>query len=218
MIMDITSIQNIVPAGILTALGAGLGWMFSSWFSVRQFKSEENFRIIETLHSQINSLEDRVTKKDGSIDTLLKERQQLSEQVLKATLRLAESSVPPVEVLKELIRGDPGLSWAKVRTKEGLFINIDVSPMYARLFLGGPPETYHGLQDKDIWPADVAKAFNENDEMVYTSQTGEFVEEDVYSPLTGAKGVFKGRKYSIRLSDGLDYIVGTGEFEAEDGS
>ncbi|MBD3770480.1 MAG: hypothetical protein IE925_10050 [Rhodobacterales bacterium] len=192
-----------LSAGV-TLLGTGAGWLIKAFLDSRG-------GWVDRLERRLDKLDAQVVERDQRIDHLITERQQMAEQLLRANLALAERGTPPASTLKALIDRDCGMMFAKRRLGPGIFEMVRVSPLYAKTYLGGSVYDYDGKRDAEIWPAEIAALFDENDERIYRDQVGESVREPVDSPHTGVRGVFHGRKYPVRLHDGEDYIIGVGE-------
>lgn len=153
----------------------------------------------------------------GRLENLVKELQNQNEalhkQILALRLREAGPEIPPSEVLKHFIDRDPGLSWVKRRVGPKHYVMLRCSAGYAREFLRASPHFYDEKSDEEIWPADIAAVFQDNDELVYQSQMGVEMSEPVRGGPAGQQGFFRGRKFSVHLQDGVDYIIGIGYFE-----
>jgi len=208
--------------GAATAVGGGVTWLAMYVKEVRKDERADSEGQIKTFESlldrataTITGLEEKLYARDERVDRLLMERQEAAERLLELKLALADRGTPPADVLRSIIDRDPGLMWAKKRLPDGRFTMLRVSEGYARLFLKGPASFCVCKMDEDFWPKDVADAFHENDEAVYQEQRGRRIEELIQTT-DGRTGVFRGRKYPVRLADGFHYIIGVGEYVDDD--
>lgn len=145
--------------------------------------------------------------------------ERLTEENIQLRIEAARKGTPPVDVLKAMIMADPGIIWAKVREFDdggkSRYRMVLCSFTFCRIFLTGGPEQYENKLDSEIWPEDIARTFQANDELTYLKQRGIDVREPVRGSPSGIVGTFVGRKFPLSLPDGKDYIIGTGVLEQE---
>tara|TARA_Y100001951_G_C11265397_1_gene255162 strand:- start:31 stop:669 length:639 start_codon:yes stop_codon:yes gene_type:complete len=207
-------ISNIVPistaiVAVLTTLGGGIAWLKND---MRKTKAE-----LEKAATSIASREQKYSEVlEKRIDMKDKDLQRISQELIELRIAQAGKNVNPEEILKEVVKADNlGIMWVNKRSAERVWTMVGVSKMYAATFLGGPQELYEGRTDHEIFDEETANGFIDNNEKVYKDQEGIRVEETVKSKYTGVMGVFKGRKFPIRLPNGNDYIMGVGEWYEE---
>lgn len=217
----ITEYWPIITGGA-TLVGGGVTWLAMYVREVRKDERDDVSGQITTFEAlldrataTISGLEEKLYARDERVDKLLLERQEAAERLLELKLALADRGTPPADVLRTIVDRDPGLMWAKKRLPDGRYVMLRVSEGYARLFLKGPASFYDGKQDSEIWPQEVADMFHINDELVYQEQRGRRIEEEIQTT-DGRTGVFRGRKYPVRLADGFHYIIGVGEYLDDD--
>lgn len=204
-------------AGVLAVIGTAIAWLSAKAKEWRKEQREQRAGQREADLSYTEILEDRLKRQELRLKEKDADVARVTEENIQLRVAATKGKTPPADVLRTIIRSDElGLSWAKKRITDFDFIMVAVSPAYARQFLGGPPEIYEGRRDREIWPEDIAAAFIANDEEVFKTQTGLSVRERVEGSRTNAAGWFVGRKFSVRLADGCDYLVGIGDLYTDD--
>ena len=195
--------MNYIQWG-LPLLSGTIVWILQERRKEIARKQERENTLIEREREYSLMIEER-------IEQLLKRNEQLHTELIAERLeKTTTHRLDPEDILKSVIDSDNGLSWCKQRLGPNTFKMLRVSKGYARMYLAGPPELYDGLEDHQIYPKDVSEKFNEHDEKCYQIQEGINVSEEIKNTLSGVEGWFIGRKYSIRLMNGNDYIFATG--------
>lgn len=183
-------IENIIKA--FTPLALAAAWIYTQ---IKSKKTEDNKEKID--------IADRERQYSERTEARLRKAQEELENVMK---ELGTQEKPEV-VLKEVVDKDPGLMFIKKRVAPKVFVYLKVSPGFAVTYLGGPSEIIENNSENLLgWN------FAESDENIFTSQTGRVIREAVYSPLTGVKGTFVGRKFPLVFGTN-HYIVGVGDHE-----
>lgn len=184
---------------IATPISAALVYILNERNKAKRQKKQDDLDEAERERSYSDRVSNRLKSAEETIERLTKE---LTEERLRHNKHII-----PSDVLRDFIDSDPGVSWVKRRMAENEYIMIRCSKGYAKEILQGPPDIYDGKSDEEIWGKQTADNFNKTDEEVYKHQEGVHLSE--HTP----KGTFVGRKFPIRLPDGVDYIVGIGIFE-----
>lgn len=172
-------------------LAVAIAWIVTE---TRKSKKEDEKDTSERERTYSDRLENRLKEREADIERLSKEIMALRD------------NLSPEDVIKSLIDNDPGISWAKRRSANGVFVMVRVSSGYAKVLLKGAPEDYDGKRDSEMWSAVQAESFAKNDELVHTRQEGLHVEEAV------GNGKFIGRKFPVHIR-GNNYVVGIGNYE-----
>lgn len=199
------SLEDIIKnlLSVVTPIAAALVYILNERRKAKKEQKIEDLTEAERERSYSDRVTIRMKNAEETIERITKE---LTEEKLKQGKHLI-----PSDVLRDLIDNDPGISWVKRRMGVMEYVMIRCSKGYARELLEGPPEIYDGKTDKEVWGEETAKLFNSNDEAVYKKQEGIHIIEEIAN-----KGKFVGRKFPIRLPDGVDYIVGIGTFEKKE--
>lgn len=208
MPVDISQWSASDFVAIIIPIGGGIAWAVNEHRKGRKEKDESRASIVEREQSYSDRLEERLRREQ-------ERNEQLSRELIDARLASADKGTPPVDIVRQIIQSDNGISFAKRRVDDGEWRMIRVSNGFAKTFLGGPPEIYDDKPDSAIFPSHQAELYLETDEKVYKTQQGVSMEEPVYDSPTGVTGLFRGRKYVLRLPDGTDVLIGTGEFYPE---
>ena len=184
---------------IATPISAALVYIINERQKAKRQKKQDDIDEAERERSYSERVSNRLRTAEETIERLTRE---LTEE------RLGQNKhVIPSDILRDFIDSDPGISWVKRRMAENEYVMIRCSKGYAKEILQGPASLYDGKTDEEIWDKETAAIFVHNDEKVYRQQEGIHLTEKT------PKGVFVGRKFPIRLPDGVDYIVGIGIFE-----
>lgn len=182
--------ENLIKS--FTPIALAIAWI---WAQLRLSDKEE--------HTQKLEIEER----ERAYSERLEKRLEKAQKELETALVALKDQENAEELLKAVVSADPGIMFVKKRLGPKNYIVLRVSKGYAVAYLGGPSSVIEGQSEK-MMNCD----FSINDEQVYTSQSGMMVREPIYSPFTGIKGVFVGRKFPLNFS-GLSYIIGVGEHE-----
>jgi hypothetical protein len=205
-------LSSIEIGAIFTAIGGGMTFLYNFLKKRKEDKGNQDQKALEREINYSKQIESRLMEAEEKAERLMKEN---------VVLQIQNSNVgtTPADVLNEIIVKDPGIIWAKKRQidEQGnpIYIMLSCSFGYARVFLGGSPESYNGKSDYEIWPKDIADQFHKNDESVFMHQHGSHVDEKIKGGPTGITGRFVGRKYPVLLQDGQNYIIGTGHFDPD---
>jgi hypothetical protein len=193
----------IVP--LSTVVGSAVTWIASQVWAAKKHESSERSEFVTRMNEYSDRQDIRIKDRDEQIENLTKE-------LIQARLQLSEKTThtPPLEVIKSVIDADIGVMWVKRRVSEYRFAMIRVSKGYAQKYLGGSPEVYDNLFDEQIWPKEIAEAFAQSDELVYKLQDGVEICEKISGSPTKIDGLFRGRKYPMRVGV-FDLIIGIGE-------
>lgn len=184
---------------IATPISAALVYVLNERQKAKRQKKQDDLDEAERERSYSDRVSNRLKTAEETIERLTKE---LTEE------RLGQNKhIVPSDVLRDFIDSDPGISFIKKRMAENEYIMIRCSKGYAKEILQGPPDIYDNKTDKEIWGKEAADIFAKTDEEVYKKQEGVHLSEKT------SKGTFVGRKFPIRLPDGVDYVVGIGIFE-----
>lgn len=188
--LDIENLESLLKS--VTPIALAAAWV---WTQIRTADKEE--------HDQKLSIGDREMQYAERLEKRLEKAQEELEEALKSLN--AKESVE--EVLKAVVAADPGVMFIKKYVGPKKYEILKVSQGYQVLYLGGPSENIEGRNEEIL-----GEDYSKNDEIVYTTQRGMMVREDVYSPLTGIRGTFVGRKFPVVFGHST-YIVGIGEHE-----
>lgn len=202
--------------GYLLALLVGLGpWVRSQLRKSQELEDSREEKISKREIAYSKLLQDRIDEKVSQLtrmETRVEERDKAIEHLTQDLIAArTQNNEDPVDVVAKIISADPGISFAKKRIGPGEFRMIRVSEGFAKTLLEGPAEMYDGHPDEEFFEKESAIKYNEDDEKVYTSQEGLSVKDLFTSSTSGFSGWFYGRKYHVRLSDGTDVIIGTGD-------
>lgn len=198
---------TLIITGATSLVAGGLGWVFRAVHLSRKLDADISSDLFQRLQARLGDLERQVTARDEQNARLMADRAQMSEDLLKARLALADRATPPVSILKAMIDRDVGLMWAERRVGKGEYPIVRVSSLVATLYIGGSVYECDGKPAAHVWPDDAALRMAEVNERVHLRQEGEFVTIPVSSPWTGISGEIRGRKYPVHLHDGDDYII-----------
>ncbi len=193
-------------------IGGAIVWMYTQWEKSKRTKAEAQKTIAEREQTYSQIVENRNK-------ILLEENELLRKKLLDYHLNnISKKDVSVSDLIKELIDGDPGVSWAKIRVSENVFKVIRVSPGYARLYLNENPEYYDDKTPEEIFGKEIGTRYAKSDEKVYRNQYGVHIREEVTTAPSGRVGYFVGRKYSVYIKDDHNYIFGSGYHENLDGT
>lgn len=182
--------ENLIKS--FTPIALAIAWI---WAQLRLSDKEE--------HAQKLEIEER----ERAYSERLEKRLEKAQKELETALVALKDQENAEELLKAVVSADPGIMFVKKRISNKNYIVLRVSKGYAVAYLGGPSSVIEGQNEK-MMNCD----FSVNDEQVYASQSGMMVREPIFSPFTGIKGVFVGRKFPLNFS-GQAYIIGVGEHE-----
>jgi hypothetical protein len=196
----------------LVAVSTGLYIVFLKYIDWKNKKEIKKRKEMIQDEDRDISLAIRYKKQaDIALENLVSVQMELFE------LRKELSSVykSPEELLEKIVSECPHyLMWIKKRISKKNYIMVVVNKEYASKLLQNHPDFYKGKSDLDIWGEETAKIFSEHDELVFATQNGIHVEEEVRNSLSGISGVFRGVKYPIRIKND-NYIVGIGLIDEE---
>lgn len=194
--------------GYLSTLCAGGGsWLAARNMERKKYQRDQDSRIVrltEALHA--------VDKDLAQLKFLLSAATGLDVEhiTLERIKALVSDNIRLLDDLTAFIQSAPALVWMKRRAGPGDYVMVQVSEVYAELYLGRAAKFYAGKSDKEIWPEDIAAAFASNDESAFRSRDTVKITEPVHSPLTGAAGRFEGHKWAFSR-DGRHYVCGIGQ-------
>lgn len=187
---------------IVTPISAALVYILNERNKAKRQKKQDEIDEAERERLYSDRVSNRLKTAEETIERLTRE---LTQE------RIGQNKhIIPADILRDFIDSDPGISWVKRRMTENQYVMIRCSKGYAKEILQGPPDIYDGKSDEEIWGKEVADSFVKTDEQIYKNQEGIHLIEKT------PKGVFVGRKFPIRLPDGIDYVVGIGSFEKND--
>jgi len=198
-------IASLWPIASTTAAGV-VAWFTANW-RARRVTEAKTAEVIEALRERAHQTEMEL----GQIRAVLSAATGLKfEQItLSMVQEMVHRQSVTVQELETFILTMPRLMWIKRRESEGVYRMVQVSQVYADKYLGGSASLYAGKTDADVWPAEVAAIFAENDERAYVADDVVEIDERVYSVLTGARGRFVGVKWCFRLGQET-YVCGLG--------
>ena len=203
--MSTENLLDYWPAASTAVAGIG-AWITATWKASKDAE-EKMMGKLEALRERAHSTELELAQIRAvmSAATGLK----FSEITLQLIQDLVAKQHVTLKELETFILTMPRLMWIKRREGPGVFTMLQVSQAYADKYLGGVPINYKGKKDIEIWPQEVAVEFALNDEKAFTSGKVIDVNEFIISTKTGARGYFKGVKWSFVL-DQHTYICGLG--------
>jgi hypothetical protein len=185
-------IENILKA--LTPVALAIAWI---WTQLRSKNKDDDTKKLD--------IADRERQYSERTEARLARAQEELESVMKEL----EGRENPEQVLQEVVERDPGLMFVKKRIAPKMFVYLKVSKGYGVTYLGGPSEIIEGRTENLLgWD------FSSTDEAIYNSQEGKIIVEPVFSPITGIRGTFRGRKFPLTFGVN-NYIVGVGDHELD---
>ena len=107
------------------------------------------------------------------------DKRNLESQVFQSNLKVIELMTKSggekdgFQILQDYIDSQNFSAWIKIKDEQGRFRMLMINNHYAAEYCISKLQ-YHGSTDYDIWPEDVAREFEKNDQMVLESK-GSFV-------------------------------------------
>jgi len=198
-------ISALWPIASTTAAGV-VAWFTANW-RARRITEAKTAEVVEKLRERAHQTEMEL----GQIRAVLSAATGLKfEQItLSMVQEMVHRQSVTVQELETFILTMPRLMWIKRREGEGVYRMVQVSQVYADKYLGGSASLYTGKTDAEVWPAEVAAIFAENDERAYVADDVVEIDERVFSVLTGSRGRFVGVKWCFRLGQET-YVCGLG--------
>jgi len=198
-------ISALWPIASTTAAGV-VAWFTANW-RARRITEAKTAEVVEKLRERAHQTEMEL----GQIRAVLSAATGLKfEQItLSMVQEMVHRQSVTVQELETFILTMPRLMWIKRRESEGVYRMVQVSQVYADKYLGGSASLYTGKTDAEVWPAEVAAIFAENDERAYVADDVVEIDERVFSVLTGSRGRFVGVKWCFRLGQET-YVCGLG--------
>jgi hypothetical protein len=130
----------------------------------------------------------------------------------REALEAAKQADLNLDLMRELIRSTPGLYWAKWRRGYRDYVMFAVSRDYTEHYLGTRDTSlYEGKSDREIWPAETARIFADNDEAAYEHGREQLERVDLINPYTKRPEIFDGIKWVSRTGN-VTLLGGKGEW------
>lgn len=118
-----------------------------------------------------------------------------------------------LDEMVQFIRTAPIYVWVKRREVDYdgnvRFVMVQCSEYYADNLLGKPARFYSGKTDSQVYDAETAKDFYDNDIVAFREGRLENIEERFYVRLNNKSGTFRGTKWRYSTAQ-HDYIAGIG--------
>lgn len=193
---------------IATVLGNGVAFMIDRATQADLQDHAQQVAVINSLNLEIDRLNSQREKDYLRIAELQTQYALATREMVEKELELARSgSVPPLEIVRQLVTTHPGYFWAKLRLGYNNYLPIGVSQKYADKFLEGNVVGYLDGMASPVFSAQIESNLVKIAEGAFDRKGGLYTAE-----IKVEGGVLKICKWHVRLSTGQDIIFGTGEF------